>query len=40
MAKMGIGISFIFVLFLVAVTVPNFFGSGPISFNVHKVRLT
>ena len=42
MAKMGIGISFIFVLFLVVVTVLNLFGSGPISLNVHtgKVDLT
>jgi hypothetical protein len=42
MAKMGIGIPFIFVLFLVVVTVLNLFGSGPISLNVHtgKVDLT
>ena len=39
MAKMGIGISFIFVLFLVAVTAPNLFGSGPISLNVHKGKV-
>ena len=42
MAKMGIGIPFIFVLFLVVVTVLNLFGPGPISLNVHtgKVDLT